>query len=121
MPYPIDTYIFYIATKEEASIILEQTQYENSTLSSDGFIHFCSYGQIVNVVDTFFVGVTDLKLLIIDINSLHSQLRFEAPAGTISVDDSTPQLFPHLYGALNIDAIVNIVDFKQFNKANIAA
>lgn len=121
MQYPIDTYIFYIATKEEAAIILAKTQYKASTLSSDGFIHFCSYGQIANIVDTFFMGVKGLKLMMIDINSLYSQLRFEAPAGPIYVSDSTPQLFPHLYGPLNIDAVVNVVDFEQFNKANVAA
>lgn len=120
MLYPIDTYIFYITTKKQASIILENKEYEDSSLESDGFIHFCSYGQIGNVVDSFFAGVKDLKLLIVDIKSLNSKLLFEEPLGNISISDSTAQLFPHLYGPLNIDAVVNTVDFEDFIKVNVA-
>jgi uncharacterized protein (DUF952 family) len=121
MLYPIDTYIFYITTKEQASNILGSKQYEDPSLDSDGFIHFCSYGQIGNVVDSFFAGVKDLQLLIVDIKSLNSELLFEKPLGNISISNSVAQLFPHLYGPLNTDAVVNTVDFESFIKDNVAA
>jgi len=119
MDYPIESYIFYIASKKQVSIIMQDVSYTDPSLNIDGFIHFCSYHQINDVVTSFYSQIKDLKLLIIDINSLQSELRFEAPVGNVSANSSKSELFPHLYGPLNLDAVVDVVDLDQLNRSSV--
>jgi uncharacterized protein (DUF952 family) len=63
----------------------------------DGFIHFSDPGQVIGTAAKYFAGQSGLVLLTVDPGRLVS-LRWEK-----SRDDA---LFPHLYGALELDAVV---------------
>jgi uncharacterized protein (DUF952 family) len=101
--------IFHITPRQqwEASI----DTYRGDTLETDGFIHCSELRQVVTVANRFYAGrpiagtsqSTDLVLLCIEVDRLKPELRYEAADG----DE-----FPHLYGALNLDAIVRVVDFE---------
>ena len=60
----------------------------------DGFIHFSGSGQVIGTAGKHFSGQAGLVLLTVDPGRL-AELRWER-----SRDDA---LFPHLYGALELD------------------
>jgi uncharacterized protein (DUF952 family) len=74
-------------------------RYDGSVVDRrDGFIHFSSREQVVETAARHFTGQTGLALLTVDPNRLGGDLRWEVSRGEA--------LFPHLYGPLNVDAVV---------------
>ena len=101
--------IFHIAGKAEWQSAVERGVYEPSTLGTEGFIHCSTLDQVVETANRFFHGRHDLVLLSIDVERLRAEVLFERPA---SPDDARRhELFPHLYGPLNPDAVNQVVDF----------
>lgn len=68
-------------------------------LADVGFIHLCTFEQLAGVAERFYGGVDDLVLLHIDETRSDAPIHFEPVAGT-------GELFPHLYGALAVEAVV---------------
>lgn len=77
--------------------------YVGDTLATEGFIHCSTPRQVLLVANARFVGQNDLLLLCIDPARLHSELRYEA--------SEPDQFFPHIYGPLNLDAVLAVVPF----------
>ncbi|MCA1297931.1 DUF952 domain-containing protein [Stappia indica] len=65
---------------------------------ADGFIHFSTAEQVRETAKKHFHGQADLLLAAIDADRLGAALKWEPSRGG--------QLFPHLYGALEISAVV---------------
>lgn len=65
---------------------------------ADGFIHFSTAAQAAETAAKHFAGQTDLLLVAIDGAALGKALVYEPSRGG--------QLFPHLYGALPLDAVL---------------
>jgi uncharacterized protein (DUF952 family) len=64
----------------------------------DGFIH-CTNGidQMITVANWFYVPDNRaFKVLVLDMNRITSEVRYDDPE----------QVFPHIYGPLNTDAVV---------------
>ena len=78
--------------------------YRGDTLETDGFIHCSLPEQVIPVANALYKGQTDLILLCIDEDKVAADIRYEDcyDAG---------QTFPHIYGPLNLDAVVNVVAF----------
>jgi uncharacterized protein (DUF952 family) len=95
------TLIFHITPRQQWEAATDS--YQGDTLETDGFIHCSELRQVVTVANRFYTGQSGLVLLCIEVDRLKSELRYEAADG----DE-----FPHLYGALNLDAIVRVVDFE---------
>jgi len=80
----------------------ERGDYRAASLEQAGFIHFSRPEQMLQVANYFYQGMTDLVLLWVEPDKLEAELRWE------DVEGST---FPHLYGALNLDAVMAVTDF----------
>lgn len=98
----MDPQIIYHVTTREA---LEKAQslgyYEAESLALEGFIHCSTKRQVKGVLERYFTGKTNLVKLFIDIRKLTNTLKYElAP--------SVGEEFPHIYGVINLDAIVEI-------------
>jgi uncharacterized protein (DUF952 family) len=65
---------------------------------TDGFIHFSTKDQVEATARKWFAGQIDLLLIGVDAAKLGDALRYEPSRGGA--------LFPHLYGALALDAVV---------------
>ena len=68
----------------------------------DGFIHFSLPSQVAETARRHFLGQTGLFLIEVDADALGDALRWEP-----SRDD---ELFPHLYGELDLGAVTNVLD-----------
>jgi len=64
----------------------------------DGFIHFSDAAQAQETARLHFQGAADLVLLTVDADALGPGLQWEASRGGA--------LFPHLYGALPVAAVI---------------
>jgi len=97
------TLIFHITQRQQWESAQVIGSYRGDTLDTEGFIHCSRLEQVVKVANRFYAGQSGLVLLSLAIARLQSELRYEAADG----DE-----FPHLYGALNLDAVVQVIDFE---------
>jgi len=68
----------------------------------DGFIHFSLPSQLAETARKHFLGQTGLFLIEVDADALGDALRWEPSRGD--------ELFPHLYGELDLGAVTNVLD-----------
>lgn len=80
-------------------------EYKPPGLATEGFVHLSKKSQILRPANLLYRGRNDLELLVIDPERLESEVVFEPGSHGESED------FPHLYGPLNIDAVVDVVTF----------
>lgn len=104
--------ILHIASKRDWSAAQAKGEYTAPSLATEGFIHFSTDKQAVNVANAFYRGRTDLVLLAVDEARLKPEVKWEPPAGPASDNISQADLFPHVYGSVNLNAVVSILDFQ---------
>ena len=95
-------WIVHLCQRAAWSAARSSNSYEAASLAEVGFIHCSRPDQVVMVANRYYVGCTDLVLLWIDANLLYAELRWEA---------ADADLFPHIYGTLNLDAVQAVIDF----------
>lgn len=75
-------------------------------------MHASTVEQILHVANSFYRAQAGLVLLEIDPAKLTSELKWEAAAGGPPSGVSAASQFPHVYGPLNIAAVVTAHDFR---------
>lgn len=79
--------------------------YAPASLFDEGFIHLSATPeQVAWVANRFYADVLDLIALVIDEERLDAPVRW---------DETVDGRFPHLYGPLNREAIVEIVALRR--------
>jgi uncharacterized protein (DUF952 family) len=92
--------IYKICAQAEWDAALAAGSYTGSADDArDGFIHFSTAEQVAPTAAKHFAGRSDLVLIEVDAAQLGPALRFEPSRGGA--------LFPHLYGALPLHAVVS--------------
>ena len=64
------------------------------------------------MANTFYRGQHGLVLLVIEPSKLEVELKWEPPAEPEPTHAREGDLFPHIYGPLNIDAVTEIIPFE---------
>jgi uncharacterized protein (DUF952 family) len=95
--------ILHITQRSEWAAAKELGTYRGNTLDSEGFIHCSTIEQVVGSANRFFRGQQDLVILVIDLALVQPEIKYEGAADN---------LFPHIYGALNVGAVVEAIDFE---------
>ena len=90
----------HVTTRVEWRVCDALPNYEPSAYSQEGFIHCCTQEQLQGVLTRYFKGKKGLLLLYIDKSKLEKPLIYEV--------STNGELFPHIYGVINKDAVVNI-------------
>lgn len=107
--------VYHITTRNAALKARQSGVYHPASLMREGFIHFSQPHQVLNVANAFYRGQRGLVLLEIETERLKAELRYEPPVHPANSSTNTPpsisSVFPHLYGPLNMDAVVDMVDF----------
>jgi uncharacterized protein (DUF952 family) len=75
------------------------------TLEQVGFIHCSQRTQVEPVANAVYKGTGDLVLLGIDPDRVRSEIRYDHV-------DGWNDPFPHIYGPLNMDAVVEVSLFR---------
>jgi uncharacterized protein (DUF952 family) len=102
------TFIYHIAAAADWERALRDGHYTMSTrgltLAEQGFIHASTAGQVALVANAFYQGVPDLLLLVIDTDRVIPEIRHEPVPGQA-------EPYPHIYGPLNTDAVIETRPF----------
>ena len=98
-------HLFHVAEVEHWESARASGRYERSTrglsLAQVGFVHLATDEQWPGVLERYYTGHEGaLVLLTVDPRRLTPPLRWEAPP------TGSGELFPHLYGPLDLDAVV---------------
>lgn len=96
--------IFHITENTAWQAAQVEGAYRADSLETEGFIHFSNEDQVVASANRFYQGKTGLVLLSVDPSRLTSELRYE--------DTVNHGTFPHLYGPLNVEAVVDSRSFE---------
>ncbi len=92
-------YIYHVTTLKEWEQAKLNGEYKPAQFEQEGFIHCSVEKQVPGVLDRFYKGQTGLVKLKIEKAKLQRPLLFE-----LATD--LDELFPHIYGSLNIDSVV---------------
>ena len=94
--------IYHVTTAAEWKAAQEKGVYEAASLKAEGFIHCSEEHQVAGVLERYFSDQDNLLKLIIDTSKLTSRYVQE---WSPSIHDT----FPHIYGPINLDAVIEVV------------
>lgn len=103
--------IYHITTRAEWDAAQRTGVYRAASLDTQGFIHLSGKEQVVRVANVVFRDQSGLMLLCVDPTKLTAELKYEPPDPNIPAHHYDGELFPHLYGVIPLDAVVQAVDF----------
>jgi uncharacterized protein (DUF952 family) len=97
-----DDVIYHMCQAEEWALALAEGRYDGSSQDkADGFIHFSTKKQVWTSAAKHRKGQPGILLLCVKTKKLGDALKWEPSRGG--------DLFPHLYGPLDPDAVVETV------------
>ncbi len=92
--------IFHITTLQVWEQQKAAGSYRHESLETEGFIHCSNEGQVEATWRRIFGGEAGLVILEINVKQLTSEIRYE--------EGEPGEMFPHIYGPLNIDAVTSV-------------
>jgi uncharacterized protein (DUF952 family) len=99
---PQEGFLLHIAPRSLWEQARDRDTYQGNTLDSEGFLHCSHVNQVVAVANALFRGHDDLVLLLIQTSRVASPIKYEG---------ATSEVYPHMYGPINCDAVIAIYDF----------
>ena len=100
--------LLHLISSDEWSSAKTEGELRPESLSSVGFIHLSTPEQVHLPANRLYRGRDDLLLLHIDPARLDAPIRWESGVAT----DPESMLFPHLYGALPVSAVINVTSYR---------
>lgn len=97
--------IFHITAREAWERAKAEGSYRPEAFADEGFIHCSTREQVVRVADARFRGRRGLVLLCIDAGRVAAEIVYENLEGGA-------ELFPHIYGELNVLAVADVLEFE---------
>ena len=95
-------YIYHVTTLKEWEQAKKNNEYKPKDYEQDGFIHCSIERQVPGVLDRFYNGQVGLVKLKIEKAKVQRPVLFE-------LAQDLNELFPHIYGPLNLDAVVEVI------------
>jgi uncharacterized protein (DUF952 family) len=92
-------HLFHLVGRDEWALAAAAATYAPASLALEGFIHFSTAEQLAGSAARFFAGRGDLVVVAVDPERLAAPLRFDPVGG---------EAFPHLYGPLNLEAVIDV-------------
>jgi uncharacterized protein (DUF952 family) len=95
---------FHIVAKSKWLQALKDGSYSAPSIAKEGFIHCSLARQVVGVANAKYKGQSDLVLLEINETKVKPKVIHE---DLYNLND----LYPHIYGPLNLEAVVRVIEF----------
>lgn len=105
--------IFHITKHEQWEKAMLEGVYRGNTLDAQGLIHCSTSQQIIKIANAVFHAQEGLVLLCIATDKVQAEIKYESAGGE--------ELYPHIYGPLNLDAVVKAVNFKPVKNGNFVS
>ncbi len=107
------TAIYHITSRADWQAAQKLGAYRTPSLEREGFIHASRADQVLKVANAFYRAQAGLVLLQIDPALLQAVLKWEPPVHPQPGEQLPPDTdrFPHIYGPINLDAVIRVVDF----------
>ncbi len=96
--------ILHITQRDRWETAKNLGTYRSDSLATEGFIHCSTLAQVIGSANRFFQQQPDLVILIIDVDRVTAEIKDEGA--------DPKNLFPHIYGELNIDAVIQSIDLE---------
>ena len=97
--------LFHIIDIAAWTLAKRAGEYRPDRFEAEGFIHLSKKSQVLRPANLLYQGQENLQLLVIDPDKVTSAIVYEPGS------HGEEELFPHLYGPLNVDAVVGLVAF----------
>ena len=106
--------IFHITSRKAWFEAEMNGEYHVESLATEGFIHCSTLAQVLPVAENFYKGQSGLVLLVIEPTFLSSDVKWEPPSDGIPPEGvPTGDSFPHIYGPINLNAVIKVLDLEQ--------
>jgi uncharacterized protein (DUF952 family) len=92
-----DDRIYIFIAADDLELARQTGSYRAASLTVEGFIHASPRSQLERVANKFYSKAAELWLLHVDPARATAEIRWEPATGG---------LYPHIYGPLNMDAVV---------------
>ncbi len=96
-----DLFIYHIVTTAQWEAQKNNAHYSAASIAIEGFIHCSTQDQLKATIGRYYANEKEVVVLTIDVAKVESEVKYElAP--------SVNQLFPHIFGVLNLSAVVAV-------------
>lgn len=95
-----EDFIFHLVPEKVWKTSKQDSRYTPQSIESQGFIYCATGNQAEQVANRLYKGERRILLLVINTALVEPEIKYEE-------DAQTGQKFPHIYGPLNSDAIVD--------------
>jgi len=92
-----DPNIYLLSSKAEYDNALNKGVLVRDSLETEGFIHASPKSELTRVANKYYKDTVDPLILVVDKSKVTAEIKWEPATGG---------LYPHIYGPLNVDAIV---------------
>lgn len=101
------TYIVHVLPRADWETFQDRGEYRPQSLDEQGFVHCSKLGQVVVVADYNHAEDDELVLALLNEDRLDAPVRYETDGET------GESAFPHVYGPLTLDAVVETFPFER--------
>ena len=98
--------IYHVTNEVDWEKAMQAGSFVVPSLEAEGFIHMSKAHQVAGVLDRYYKNQTNLLLLHVDEQKLTAELKYDW-------SPSIQEEFPHIYGPINLDAIVTVEKLAQ--------
>ena len=102
--------ILHLTTRKDWRDAQRKGEYRAPSLETEGFIHCSTDEQLLGVANAFYRDAKFPVVLWIDTDKLLAPVKWEAP---VPADEFADNTFPHIYGPLNLEAVVIVTPLKR--------
>jgi uncharacterized protein (DUF952 family) len=104
---PTPSALVHLCSNDEWRSAQAAGEHRPDSLEGCGFVHLSMPEQVHLPANRLYAGRTDLVLLRIDPALLTAPIRWEPGVAS----DPDAMLFPHLYGELPVNAVINVTPY----------
>lgn len=94
-----DPFIYLLSSKKEYNQAISEGQLSRDSIAEEGFIHASPKSQLTRIANKYYKETISLLILVVEKSKITAEVKWEPATGG---------LYPHIYGTLNTDAIVEV-------------